>query len=88
MLAKLIVPKSAKRTATPLGRKCRAEFVKVVEISDMAGNKFETGHAQHDGTKYEVGQKVHPDHYDDTWLEECTHGIHFFCTREEAEEWL
>ena len=39
----------------------------------------------HDGTVYRVNETVVADSYDDNPLIECTHGIHFFLTREEAE---
>lgn len=78
-IAKLRVPPSARRTATPVGRKCRAEFVEVLEGE---------GISRHDGkTVYRPGAVVRPDKYDDDIRVECTHGIHFFLTREEAEEY-
>jgi hypothetical protein len=84
-IAKLRIPPDAKRTATPVGRKCRAEFVTVLEIMDENGKLRKTGMATHSKTKYRVGQTVTPDSYDDDIRVECTHGIHFFLTREEAE---
>ena len=36
-------------------------------------------------TVYRVGETVRPDSYDDNPLVECTHGIHWFATRAEAE---
>jgi hypothetical protein len=66
-----------------LGRKCRAEFVKVLEID--GADEAVSGH---DGaTVYRVGEVVRPDSYDDNPLVECTHGIHWFATRAEAEEY-
>jgi hypothetical protein len=63
-----------------VGRKCRAEFVEVLEGE---------GVDQHSGTIfYKKGQIVHPDAYDDDVRIECTKGIHFFLTKEEAEEWV
>jgi hypothetical protein len=38
-------------------------------------------------TEYRVGETVRPDKWDDNWMEECSHGIHFFITREEAEDY-
>ena len=38
-------------------------------------------------TVYRVGETVRPDSYDDNPLVECTHGIHWFATRAEAEEY-
>ena len=78
---KLRVPPNAKRTASLVGRKCRAEFVEVLEAPVGA----KSVHDQH--TIYQVGQIVKPDSYDDDIRIECTNGIHFFLTREEAEEY-
>jgi hypothetical protein len=76
---KLLVPAEAKRTPSLVGRKCRAEFVKVLEGS---------GVSTHDNkTVYEVGMTVYPDKYDEDIRVECTSGIHFFMTRKEAEEY-
>ena len=36
---------------------------------------------------YRVGKTVESDSYDDDIRVECSHGIHFFLTRKEAEEW-
>ena len=79
-LCKLRVPPEAKRTASLVGRKCRAEFVEVLECDE--------GFARHDcETKYAPGTTVRPDRYDDDFRVECTHGIHFFLTKKEAQEW-
>ncbi len=84
-LAKLLIPSDAKRTASLVGRKCRAEFAKVLwiecEEKDYDVDIF-------DGkTKYIVNQMVYPDHYDDNICIECTNGIHFFLTKKEAEKY-
>ena len=78
-VCKLRVPPEAKRTATPVGRKCRAEWVEVLEAP-------ENGAGLHDkSVVYRAGGIVRPDKYDDDIRVECTHGIHFFLTKEEAE---
>jgi hypothetical protein len=79
VLCKLRIPPEAKRTASVVGRKCRAEFAEVLEGEGVAA---------HDGkTRYAPGEIVRPDSYDDSPLVECANGIHFWLTREEAEEW-
>jgi hypothetical protein len=83
-VAKLRIPPDAKRTASPVGRKCRAEFVTVLEITALDGALRKAGKSKYDETKYRVGHTVTPDSYDDDIRVECTHGIHFFLTREEA----
>ena len=80
VLVKLRVPEEAKRSHA-FGRKCRAEFVDVLEVSNG-----EVGIAMHDGkTAYRVGERVHCDKWEENWQEECAGGIHFYITKEEAE---
>ncbi len=85
-VAMLRIPEDARRTATPIGRKCRAEFADVLQIWDAEGREVESGVTRNE-CKYRVGERVHPDSYNDDVRVECTNGVHFFLTREEAEEW-
>lgn len=79
---KLRIPEIAKRSHA-FGRKCRAEFVEVLEVF---GAEF--GVSSHDGkTEYRVGATVYPDKFSDNWQEECESGIHFFITRIEADNY-
>lgn len=89
-LCKLQIPKKARRTASIVSRKCRAEYAKVLQIVDNeTGESVDVGFDKHTGsTKYKKGKIVRPDSYDDDIRIECTNGIHFFITREEAKEWL
>jgi len=73
------VPAEAKRTASLVGRKCRAEYVWVLEGGGASRYSCDT--------QYEVGSIVYPDKYDGDIRIECTNGIHFFQTREEAENY-
>ena len=80
VIVKLRIPEDAKRT-NAFGRKCRAEYVDVIDVigSDVAISN-------HDGkTEYRIGERVMPDRFDESWQNECSSGIHFFITREEAE---
>jgi hypothetical protein len=79
VVLKLLIPASAKRTSSLIGRKCRAEFVTVLE-----GEGFSCV----GGLFYKPGETVYPDRYNPDIRIECTHGIHFFITRKEAEEYL
>jgi len=72
-----MIPDDARRTASIVGRKCRAEYAIVLD-----GNGRSTYDSQ---MSYIVGEKVVPDAYDPDIRVECTSGIHFFLTREEAE---
>ena len=80
VLIKLRIPKHAKRTACLVSRKCRAEYAEILEVQN--DEKQVTG--GHAGFTYVEGESAHPDSYDDDPCIECTHGIHFFLTEEEA----
>ena len=63
-----------------MGRKCRASSVIVLEGPE--------GYDMHTGkTFYKVGEEVFPNHYDGDIRIECTNGIHFFMTEQEAEDY-
>ena len=87
-LVKLEIPSGAKRHNHLGGRKCRAEFVKVLDIRNSKGHKVKECHGQHDQkTIYEIGKIVRPDSYDPDPLRGCSNGIHFFLTKQEAKDW-
>ena len=82
VIVKLRIPAEAKRSHA-FGRKCRAEFADVLEVIGA-----EVGISSHDDkTEYRTGQRVTPDSFDENWMEECSHGVHFFITRLEAEDY-
>jgi len=79
-IVKLLIPAAAKRSHA-FGRKCRAEFADVLEISEG-----KTATSSHDGEfTYHVGKRVTPDKWSDDWQKECDSGIHFYITKIEAE---
>ena len=80
-LCKLRIPSEARRTASVIGRKCRAEFAEVIEGTGRSWRGD-----QH-SILYEQGKVAFPDRYDDSPFVECSNGIHFFLTKEEAEAW-
>jgi len=80
-LVKLRIPAAAKRSHA-FGRKCRAEYVEVLEV---IGADVGVTHTHGPQTEYRAGKTVRPDSWDDDWMNECSHGIHFFITRAEAE---
>ena len=78
VICKVRIPEDAKRSHA-FGRKCRAQFVDVIEGE---------GVSQHDGvTKYAPGLRVTCDSWDEDHTQECSGGIHFFITRLEAENY-
>jgi hypothetical protein len=83
-IVKLYIPADAKRTSSLIGRKCRCSHAKVISISDGSGSA--KGNYDKE-TIYKVGEYVYPDKYDDDIRVECSNGIHFFITKQEAEEW-
>ena len=81
-IVKLLIEHGTPRSSATT-RKCRAKYVRVLEVYGA-----EYGVSQHDGkTKYAKGAIVHCDNWcDDRW-KECAGGIHFFITRQEAEDY-
>lgn len=84
-IAKLLIPRGARRS-NGFSRRCRAEYVLVLAVFDKAGKAANSGTSKRDATlKYEVGKITKADGWDEDWANECSHGINFFITREEAE---
>lgn len=84
-IAKLLIPKEAKRS-NGFNRRCRAEYAQVLSIIDSNGKPVAEGTSRRDtDLKYVVGEIVRPDGYDEDWKNECSYGINFFTTFEEAE---
>jgi len=84
IIARLLIPEDAKRMTPLVGRQCRAEFVKVLELSsDVSLAKCR----YYPDRVYHVGGIVHNVAYHDDVKIGCSvHGIQFFLTREEAEQ--
>jgi hypothetical protein len=79
VLVRVLIPAKAKRS-NATGRKCRAEFVKVLEVVGK-----EKAVSIHDGkTEYVKGKTVKAHAWNEDRFEECAAGIHFFLTRIEA----
>ena len=86
VIVKLKVPAEAKRSSATT-RKCRCEFAEVLELQSLDGAPYKDDKVvnnNHVGTIYKVGEIVRPDSWDDNRWNECSHGIHFFITRDEA----
>ena len=88
-VALLEIPARAKRITSMTSRKCRASLVKTIAIYDRSGAETNESIAgKHDGkTFYKKGRLTKPDKFDNDARIECSHGIHFFMTRQEAEDW-
>jgi hypothetical protein len=87
LIAKLSIPAKAKRLNSIGSRKCRAEYAIVLAIYD-GKKKAKEGYGHYDSTfLYTTGATVTPDGFDPDTRVECSHGIHFFITRIEAEEY-
>ncbi len=84
VLVKLRVPPAAKRTGNILNRKCRAEWVEVLEVQ---GAESATVENEYGKCEYRAGQVTKPHDYCHDGFRDCRPGIHFFLTRQEAEEW-
>jgi len=88
LIVKLEIPKEARRSSAT-SRKCRAEFVKVLEIQDSDGHRFDYfAYSTFDRTVYKEGITVHADKWDSDRWNECSNGIHFFITRQEAVNYM
>src|SRR6185312_12344312 len=83
VIVKLLIPQKARRS-NAVGRKCRAEYVKVLRVFGA-----EQGISIYDGdTIYRKGETVSCDSWNDDRFVECGGGIHFYLTRVEAEAHL
>ena len=78
-IAQLRIPADAERVNAYGSRKCRASYALV--ISGEGPGIYD------ENTKYVPGETIRPDRFDPDPRVECSHGIHFFITKEEAEEY-
>ncbi|MCE5292958.1 MAG: pentapeptide repeat-containing protein [Nocardiaceae bacterium] len=79
----LKIPGNAARVNRYGSRKCRAEFAIVLSTPNDV-----VAHSSHLYTfEYRAGQRVTPNAWDPSPHVECGGGIHFFVTREEAENY-
>ena len=86
-IAKLLVPIKAKRVNAISSRKCRFEYVKTLIIYD-GKKRIKEAYGTYDShTLYKVGEITKSDSFDPSPLIECSHGIHGFITKQEAENY-
>ena len=80
IIVKLFIPADAKRSSATT-RKCRASKAVVLDVK--GADKATSGR----GVTYEKGDTVIADSWDSDRWNECSHGIHFFMNRVDAESW-
>ena len=87
-LVKLEICEDSKRSSASR-TKCRCDKAKVLQIVDIkSGKEVQTvTNTKFVDTEYKVGSMVYADEWDDNRWNECSHGIHFFINRQEAEEY-
>ena len=85
-IIKLQIPKNAKRSSATT-RKCRCSKAKVLSITEIDGSDSGITEIRSDRDEsfiYKVGETVSVSNFDENRWNECSTGIHFFITRDEA----
>ena len=86
LIAKLRIPADAQRVVFH-GLKCRASKAIVEEMYDMeTRERWYFGCGPFSEVEYYLGETVEADSFDNSF-KECTHGIHFFLTEQEAVDY-
>ena len=86
LIVELEIPEDALRSSAT-SRKCRCSKAKVLSITNLDGSEANIEYAvsgRSSGFLYKVGEVVSVDDFDTNRWNECSTGIHFFMTREEA----
>jgi hypothetical protein len=85
VIVELEIPAEAKRSSAT-DRKCRCDKAKVLSITGLSGvAEFQQAISRYDTNfVYEIGKTVVVDDFDDNRWNECSTGIHFFITKDEA----
>lgn len=85
-IIELFIPSNAKRCSAT-SRKCRCNKAKVISITTLSGDKTNITEVRSDYDPdfiYKLGEYVEVKNFDDNRWNECSTGIHFFITRQEA----
>lgn len=86
-LVKLQIPAEAARSSAG-SRKCRCEYADVLDIEDIeTGRKMNCVNNYERPILYIKGERVTPDSFDPDRWNECSHGIHFFMSKQDALEY-
>ena len=88
VIVELLITEDAKRSSAT-SRKCRCSKVKVLSITSLdETEQYNVAYSSYDNDFiYEVGKTVEPDSFDEDRFDECSNGIHFFITRQEAVDY-
>ena len=89
LIVKLLIPEDAKRSSA-LGRKCRCSKAVCLAIETENGEKADCSEvaSRYDPDFiYRVGEMIEVPNFDEDRLNECSTGIHFFITRQEAVDY-
>ena len=89
VIVKLRIHEDAKRSSAT-GRKCRCSRAEVLAIENMDGSPFGDIQVASDRDAkfiYRVGETVEVPDFDECRWNECSTGIHFFITRQEAVDY-
>ena len=90
LIVELEIPEYALRSSATT-RKCRCSKAKVISITDLGGSESGKTEAisNRDGSfAYKLGETVEVPDFDPNRWNECSTGIHFFMTREEAVRYI
>ena len=90
-IVKLEIPEDAKRSSAIGSRKCRCNKATVLAIENKDGTSADVTEVCSDYDSdfiYKVGETVEEKMFDENRFRECSTGIHFFMTREEAVKYL
>ena len=84
-IVKLEIAEDAMRSSAT-GRKCRCSKATVLEVQDLEGNVLEKAAVsdRDENFHYVPGSVVSVSDFDENRWNECSTGIHFYITREEA----
>ena len=84
-IVKLEIAKDAMRSSAT-GRKCRCSKATVLEVQDLGGNVLEKAAVSDRDSDFQYipGTMVSVPDFDENRWNECSNGIHFYITREEA----
>ena len=88
-IVELLIPEDARRCSAT-SRKCRCDKAMVVSITTLSGDDAkltEVASSYNSKFVYKVGELVEEPKFDDNRWKECSSGIHFVITRQEAVEY-